>query len=118
MADINPLRSIADGFANFMAGLGIGNAKTAAHTYVLNCSAAELETAYRTSTWFGKIVDIPADDATREWRTWQAHDDQIELLDAEEKRLGVRNAIHQALIWERLYGGAAIIPGGLPGQPG
>jgi phage-related protein (TIGR01555 family) len=106
-----------DGFANLLSGLGLGNPKTAANTYLLNCSQQDLESAYRTSTWFGKIVDIPADDATRAWRSWQADKEQIELLEAEEKRLQVRQKVRQALIWSRLYGGAVIIPGGLPGAP-
>lgn len=108
--------TFSDGFANFLAGLGVGNPKHGANTYVLECSQVDLEVAYRSSTWFGKIVDIPADDATRGWRSWQAEDDQIELIEAEEKRLNAKQKLHQALIWSRLYGGAVIIPGGLPGR--
>jgi uncharacterized protein len=106
-----------DGFANFLSGLGAGNPKTAANSYVLECSQVDLEVAYRSSTWFGKIVDIPADDGTREWRAWQAEKDQIEVLEAEEHRLMLRPKLRQAMIWSRLYGGAVIIPGGLPGKP-
>lgn len=112
---VNTAGVITDGFANFVAGLGGGNAKTAAHTYVVSRDQVTLENAYRTSTWFGKIVDIPADDATREWRTWKADKGDIEMLEAEEKRLQVRQKVRQALIWARLYGGAVIVPIGLPG---
>lgn len=108
---------VGDGFSNFMTGLGMMDLKASANTYVHPISAPELEAAYRTSTWFGKIVDIPAKDATREWRNWKADSDQIEKLDATEKRLGVQSKVLQALTWRRLYGGAAIIPGGLPGNP-
>ncbi|MFC6487351.1 anti-CBASS protein Acb1 family protein [Nitratireductor sp. GCM10026969] len=110
--------TFADGFANFLSGLGAGNPKQAANGYALlrECSQFELEAAYEASTWFGKIVDIPADDATRGWRGWQAEDDQIEAIEREEKRLNVKQKLHQALIWSRLYGGAVIIPGGLPGK--
>lgn len=107
---------ITDGFANFITGLGKGNAKSSAHTYVVDYDRGTLENAYRSSTWFGKIVDIPADDATREWRSWQASKEEIELLENEEKRLQVRQKVRQALIWSRLYGGAVIIPVGLPGN--
>ncbi|HWK65385.1 MAG TPA: DUF1073 domain-containing protein [Rhizobiaceae bacterium] len=109
--------TFADGFANFLAGLGAGNPKMAANSYVMECSQVELENAYRVSTWFGKIVDIPADDATRGWRSWKAEQAQIEAIEAEEKRLQVKQKVRQALIWARLYGGAVIIPGGLPGDP-
>ncbi|ELT46845.1 anti-CBASS protein Acb1 family protein [Brucella intermedia] len=112
---VNTAGVITDGFANFVAGLGGGNAKTSAHTYVIDHDQMTLENAYRVSTWFGKIVDIPADDATREWRTWKAEKDDIERIEAEEKRLQVRQQVRQALIWARLYGGAVIIPLGLPG---
>jgi len=112
---VNTSGVITDGFANFVTGLGGGNAKTSAHTYVIDHDQATLENAYRVSTWFGKIVDIPADDATREWRTWKAEKADIELIEAEEKRLQVRQKVRQALIWARLYGGAVIVPIGLPG---
>lgn len=108
---------LGDGFANVITALGAANPKTAANRYLVNYSQADLEAAYRTSTWFGKIVDIPADDATREWRAWNADKGQIELIEKEEGRLQVRQKVRQAMIWARLYGGAAIIPVGLPGLP-
>lgn len=106
---------VGDGFANFISGLGMADLKRQGNTYVPAVMSPELEAAYRTSTWFGKIVDIPADDATREWRTWQLEKDQITKVEAEERRLGVRQKVRQAQIWQRLYGGAAIVVGGLPG---
>lgn len=108
---------VSDGFSNFITGLGMMDLKASANTYAHPISAPELEAAYRTSTWFGKIVDIPAKDATREWRNWKADSDQVEKLDATEKRLGVQSKVLQALTWRRLYGGAAIVVGGLPGNP-
>ena len=106
----------ADGFTNLVSNLGAANGKTAHNTYALNpCTRQEVEFAYRTSTWFGKIVDIPADDATREWRSWKADSDAIEAIEATEKRLGVQQKVNQALKWSRLYGGSVIIPD-LPGD--
>lgn len=104
-----------DGFTNLVSNLGGANGKTRANSYVLTPqSQQQIDTAYRTSTWFGKIVDIPADDATREWRSWKAESEQIELIEATEKRLGVQHKVNKALKWSRLYGGAVIIPD-LPG---
>lgn len=104
-----------DGFTNLVSNLGGANAKTAGNAYALTpCSQQEVSFAYRTSTWFGKIVDIPADDATREWRSWKAEAEQIEALEGVEKRLGVQHKVNLALKWSRLYGGAVIIPD-LPG---
>lgn len=106
-----------DGFTNLVSAIGAANGKTGANTYVsLRLGQQDLDNAYRSSTWFGKIVDIPADDATREWRQWNADKAQIELLEAAEKRLNVRVKVNQALRWARLYGGAVIIPD-LPGRP-
>ena len=104
-----------DGFANFITNLG-GTNPAAQGRYVQNYhTQAQLEAAYDTSTWFGKIVDIRADDATREWRSWKADQEQIEDIEALEKRLGVQAKINQALKWADLYGGAVIIPD-LPGN--
>lgn len=111
------IKTVADGFANFVTGVGRANPKTRGHGYVPSTdSEAELAAVYESSTWFGKIVDIPADDATREWRVWRAEKPQIEDLEKAEKKLMLRAAVRQALIWARAYGGAVIIPIGLPGE--
>lgn len=112
------VKMIKDGLANVITGLGLANVKVSASTYTpgfVDQSMAEM--AYDTSTWFGKIVEIPADDATREWREWQAEKADIEALEKAEAMLQVRQKVRQALIWSRLYGGAVLIPGGLPGRP-
>lgn len=109
-----------DGLQNVIAGLGAANPKTAADTYSIEAyinASHDVDAAYRTSAWFGKIVDIPADDATRAWRSWQADKPTIERLEIEEKRLGVKYKVRQAIIGARKDGGCALLPGGLPGSP-
>lgn len=108
---------VNDGMANVAAGLGAVNPKTAGNIYLIHSDPAYLEQAYRGSTWFGKIVDIPATDSVRAWRQWQGSAKQIELMEKEEKRLGVKVKVRDALIMKRLFGGAVLIPSGLPGQP-
>lgn len=111
------LLSAGDGLTNFVSNIGQANAKTSATAYLQTFdSQASLEATYSASTWFGKIVDIPADDATREWRSWKADSTDIEDLEAAEKDLNVRVQVNKALKWARLYGGAVIIPD-LPGNP-
>lgn len=108
-----------DGMNNVVSALGINNAKVASGYYKATdvaLNAHTLNTIFKSSTWFGKICTIPADDATREWRSWQASKEEIETLENLEKKLKVRNKVHQAIVWSRLYGGAVIIPGGLPGD--
>lgn len=108
---------ISDGMANVLTGLGINNPKVAAGHYVPDEGEGVRDAAYRASTWYRKIVNIPADDAVREWRAWQAEADQIEAVEAEEARLSMRIAVRDALVTSRHTGGAVIVPGGLPGQP-
>lgn len=106
----------ADGMANVVAGLGAVNAKTQ-NIYINYSDPVMLEASYRGSTWFGTIVDGPATDAVREWRQWQAKSEDITKLEATEKRLQVKVKVRDALILQRLLGGAVIIPTGLPGDP-
>lgn len=108
-------KTFSDGFSNIIAGLGAANLKQAADTYTDDINPAEIEKAYRASTWFGKIVDIPAFDATREGRTWKADKDMVNQIERVEKKLNLLPVLRQALVYMRLYGGAVIIPGGLPG---
>jgi phage-related protein (TIGR01555 family) len=107
---------LLDGFTNLVSNLGAANGKTGANGYLTRLSGQqEVETAYESSTWFGKILDIRADDATREGRSWKGDKDQIEKLEAEELRLGFWPKVNQAIKWADLYGGAVIIPD-LPGN--
>ncbi|MBN7763383.1 DUF1073 domain-containing protein [Nitratireductor aquibiodomus] len=106
----------ADGMANVITGLGRANMKSAATRYVPEFDGHERDNAYRASTWYRKIVNIPAADAVREWRAWQAEKEQIEAIEAEEQRLGVRQVVYQAILTARHAGGAVILVGGLPGQ--
>lgn len=101
-----------DSLQNFVAGLGTSRDKASASTYATPAlSEQELSDMYRTSWLARKIVDIIPLDATRQWRNWQADREQIEALEAEEKRLGLRVKIKEALTKARLFGGAGIYIG-------
>jgi phage-related protein (TIGR01555 family) len=71
--------------------------------------------AYQLSGLMRKAIRIPADDRVREWRDWQAESDQITLLEAEEKRLGLLAKVRHAEILRGIGGGALILA--LPGNP-
>jgi phage-related protein (TIGR01555 family) len=109
--------ALTDGLRNLVSGLGGANDKAQGATFVMKMpTRQEIDACYR-STWLGrKIHDIPALDMTREWRGWQADDDQIEAIELVEKNLQVRARVRKALVYARLYGGSAIIMG-LPGDP-
>lgn len=101
-----------DKLVNVVAGLGGDRDKASHSTYgAPTISDQQLENAYRTAWLPRKIVDIPAQDATRRWRGWQADNPQIEKLEAEEKRLKLRSKVRQAMIKARLSGGSAIFIG-------
>jgi len=50
-------------------------------------------------------------DATRNWRAWQGSSEQIEALEAEEKRLNLRGKVREAMVKARTLGGGAIVIG-------
>ena len=116
MAKILPM--IRDNLINFVTGLGTSKDPTTAAQHVLPIiNRLELETAYR-SNWLAKrIVNAPAEDATREWRMWQASAKQIELLENAEIAFDLQRKLKQTLVRARLYGGAALVLGVEQGEP-
>lgn len=100
---------VNDGLRNLVSNLGTSRDKAFSSDYVASeIDAAQLQAMYRGAWLPRKIVDIPARDAVRNWRAWQANADQITAIEAEETRLGVIRKVMQALINARLYGGAGI----------
>lgn len=117
------LQRVQDGFASLIGGIGTSADKNVANTYAFDGrfaqSYAVAETAYRTSWVVKKAHDLPPFDMTRKWRNWQAEADQIEAIEAEEKRLGLKARVRLALFYARLYGGGALVLGarGDPSTP-
>lgn len=108
----NKAKILEDSLVNLVSGLGTSRDKLASTEFVYTELGREyLGILYR--NWlFGKVVDIPADDMTRKWRTPKAPSlsiDDIQEFRQVEKDLDVRGAVNLALKWSRLYGGAAII---------
>lgn len=98
-----------DGFRNLVSELNTSRDKQSGGSYSLEFfSELEWDTIYRVS-WMGrKIVDIPAEDATRRWREWQGEQEQIEAVAAEEARLKLPNKIQKGMKQARCYGGSAM----------
>lgn len=104
------LTRISDGLANLASGMGTTSDRRMQSFYTLcRLDPSQIEAAYRSSWMMRKIIDIPALDMTREWRTWQAEADEISLIEAEEKRLNIRAKVKQAIVYGRLGGGAIIL---------
>ncbi|KDC23897.1 phage-associated protein, HI1409 family [Bordetella bronchiseptica F4563] len=100
----------SDGLKNVVSGLGMGKGKRDHNRFVYDSlfGYAELEAAYQ-SNWIARqIVDIPADDMTREWRTIKCQ--EADKIRQEEDRLSLQHCVNEALSWSRLYGGAVILP--------
>lgn len=105
-------RLFKDGLTNLVANLGTSRDKAAANYYTVPLMSEEqLLAAYRTSWLARKIVDIPAFDAIRKWRDWQASAEQITAIQAEEERLNIIGVHRDALVKARLFGGGAIYIG-------
>lgn len=68
-----------DGLVNVVSGLGTAKGKRGHSRFVLSgmFGYQELEAAYQTNWIARQIVDIPADDMTREWRTIKCQDADI-----------------------------------------
>ncbi|WP_130887461.1 phage portal protein [Pseudomonas sp. Sample_21] len=103
---------LKDSLQNLVAGLGTARDKASHSHYALPVmDDQQLLNAFRGSWTAQKGVSIPAVDACRNWRNWQANKAQIELIEAEEDRLNVKGKILEALLKARLFGGAAVFIG-------
>lgn len=109
---MSKVQAIRDGLVNLVANLGTGRDKAMHSAYMVpTLTEAEAINAYRSAWLPRKIVDIPAKDACRKWRGWNAEADDVSALEAEEKRLGLQGKLLDAFIKARLYGGAALYIG-------
>ena len=104
---------VFDTFHNFLSGLGMpGRDKMTGFQYAKPIwSRPQLEAAFQSDWIARKAIVIPAEDSTREWRSWQAEQDQIEKLEATEARLCLQLKLQEALVKARLYGGACMLIG-------
>lgn len=101
-----------DSLTSLVSRMGTDRDK-AATTFYANTVMTDdqLIAAYSTAWLPRKIVDIPALDACRKWRDWQAKKPQIEAIEEEEKRLNVKGKVLEAMKKARLFGGAALYIG-------
>lgn len=112
--------ALFDGLINLVTGMGVsGRDKSVALEFASRIiSETELEAMFRDDWIAKKIVKIPAYDMVRNWRQWMADDADIEALEEWESALDIAGKLQKALVWARLYGGAALIidDGGSPSQ--
>lgn len=109
MEPTHKIAGTADGLVNVVSGLGTAKAKRShnAFSYAILNDFSQLDAAYQTSWLARQIVDAPAEDMTREWRTIKS--DDADIIRAEEDRLGLQSMVSEATSWSRLYGGSGIL---------
>lgn len=106
------IRHIADSVANLVSGLGTAKDKNYFNTFsFIDPPKQQLDAAYRGDWIARKVVDIPVEDATRQWRSWQAEGSDIEDIEEVENSLNVRGKLSSAMKMARLYGGAILVMG-------
>jgi uncharacterized protein len=106
-------RRAVDSLAAMIGSLGDPGRDKLASAYYFSRFLApnDLLEIYRGSWLARKIVNIPAFDAVRAWRDYKAEQDQIEAIEAEEKRLGLVQKVLAARVKARLFGGGGVYIG-------
>lgn len=98
-----------DNLVNLVSGMGVGKAKRDHNTFQYSNfnDWQTLDAAFQ-DNWIARaIVEYPAEDMCREWRTIKCND--ADLIRAEEDRLMLPVMTQDAITWSRLYGGASIL---------
>jgi hypothetical protein len=109
---------LRDTLLNMVTGLGTPKDPRMSSQYHLHVLDRHvLENMYRSDWLARKIVDAPAEDATRQWRTWQVNKDQLKPIEQIERKFQIQRKMREALIRARLYGGGAMVLGVDQGQP-
>ena len=116
IVDAKQARAIfSDTLRNLVSNLGTTRDKNSYGTFVegndLSRNRHLADTIYRFQ-WMSKIVDIPAYDMVREWRTFKSETlspEKFKKISQAEKRVDYKAKIQDALTWAFLYGGCAII---------
>ena len=115
---------LEDSFVNAFANIGTSRDKQYHSTYSRDIFTPQFFETLYLSWAAGQIVDVPANDMTREWRTINAPSlsvDQMNLVLENEKNLKTRKKFQEGQKWARLYGGAIgvmiIENAGFPDEP-
>jgi phage-related protein (TIGR01555 family) len=109
---------LADSLVSLVSNLGNPSKdKGAMGEFVLGprLSRGTIDALYSQNWIGGKVVDIPADDMVREWRTWKTDKAAVAALEETERKFGVRTLINKALKLAFKDGGSAILLG-VPGM--
>ena len=104
----------ADSFQNFAARVGLGagsqHDQSGYGFNYLSRNRTKLEAMYRSSWVVGQVVDVVADDMTREGINMRGLEpDGAEEINQELDRLQIWDKLNETIKWSRLYGGAIAV---------
>jgi phage-related protein (TIGR01555 family) len=98
-----------DGLISLISGMGTTtDPRTFQRYHARYMTDYDIDQAYRGSAPMRRAIDKPATEMVREWRDWQADSGDIEKLEAEERRLHLRQKVRHAEILRGL-GGAGMV---------
>ncbi|MBO29658.1 MAG: hypothetical protein CML61_13040, partial [Rhodobacteraceae bacterium] len=118
MANKPHYRVTQDGLVSMVSGMGTARDKGGSAVYVDTVlTPQEAMNAYHASALVRRVVDLPAEDAVREWRNWQAGVAEIGKVEAEEKRLRLQGKVYESRRAARLDGESALLIGADLAQP-
>lgn len=112
----------ADGWQNVLTGLGTARDKRTHAQFggaLLFQGGQELDELYAGDDVIARIVDLPAQEMTREWIELRAGEEEAGVAKDLAQRLDdldLQSATAEALTWARLHGGALMILGVDDGQ--
>lgn len=96
-----------DTLTSMQAGLTPARSKAQTVTYAgRTMTDAEIDNAVRFSSLAQRVVTMPAEDATRRWREWQADADVITKIEDVETKFNIQGKIKATLERARKYGDA------------
>jgi len=111
----DPIVDMVNTLRNLVANLGTKKDKRAYSHFTNRVFVyQELEDMYTNDWLSGKIIDIPANDAVRNWRritTPSLEPEDIETYVGAEKDFDVKVKFNEALKWSYLFGGSLLFLG-------
>jgi phage-related protein (TIGR01555 family) len=109
----NRRRKKNDSWLNAVAGLGGSQDKRKETSFgaYTRLTEEELANLYVGDGYGSRIVDIVADDMTREWI--ELDNDENEIITNKLTQLHAEAVFNEALTWQRLFGGSLIIMGAM-----
>ncbi len=109
------LKSTIDSFQNFAARVGLGSGNQHDQSQYgfdfVSRDRLKLEAMYRSSWVVGQVVDVVAEDMTREGLNIRGFDnpEDVEVINQAMDRLEIWDKLSSTIKWGRLYGGCLAV---------